>query len=269
MKPTASQLKVKKVARKNATPSFVISDGEGSDCDIFINDEARRKFSDSISKRGIFAERGFLIDRADETLGHPESISSLIINKSWEKLCQHPSSYNTQLVKEFYSNLRLPSKKSEVMVRGSLISYSEGTINMMFGLKATDGEYEETLLRADDTEYEVYMQTLCQPHTTWVEKDGEKSVRRMDLLPEAKAWYQFIKHSIRPTTHNETVNKSRLALFHCFTAGCDINFGKIIMQEIQLCATKKEGMLYYPCLITSLCMRQGVRARDTDEIGKP
>ena len=78
---------------------------------------------------------------------------------------------------------------------------------MVFRMKKMDDEYMEILSRADETDYEVYMQSLCNPKTTWVECGGEKSVRRMDLKTESKAWYQFIKHSIKPTTHIDTINK--------------------------------------------------------------
>lgn len=248
-----------------------ISDEEGSDSEIFISDEARRRFIDNISGRSLFSERGFIMDFDHETLGLPSIIASLILTKKWGKFCQQPKPYNVQVVKEFYANLKPSNKNVEVMVRGCYVSYSEGTINMICGLKKkSDNDlYQEILERADETEYEVFMQSLCNPGTKWIEVAGEKSVKRMDLLPEAKAWYQFIKHSVKPTTHNETVNKQRLALLHCITAGNDVNVGKIVMQEIQACARKKDGMLYFPCLITALCVKQGVRDRDTDEISNP
>lgn len=74
---------------------------------------------------------------------------------------------------------------------------------------------------------------------------------------------------MKPTTHNETVNKQRLALLHCIAAGYDINVGRIIMQEIQACGRKKEGMMYFSCLITALCIKQGVKEKVTDEINNP
>lgn len=228
-------MRFKTCARKNATPTMEISDEVGSDSEIFVSDEAKRRFTDNVSSRSLFSERGFIMDFDHETLGLTSRIASLIIAKKWGRFCQQPQAYNTQLVKEFYSNFKPSNKAAEVMVRGFCVSYSEGTINMMCGLKKGDDSYEEILERADEGEYEVFMQSLCRPGTKWVEAAEEKSVRRMDLLPESKAWYQFIKHSVKPTTHNETVNKQRLALLHCITAGYDINVGRIIMQEIQAC----------------------------------
>lgn len=41
------------------------------------------------------------------------------------------------------------------------------------------------------------------------------------------------------------------------------------MQEIRACGRKKDGMLYFPCPITTLCTKQGVKERYTDEISNP
>lgn len=174
MNPTHPQVRIKTCARKNPTPSIQISDGEGSDSEVFISDKARRSFTDNISGRSLFAERGFLMDFDHETLGLPSSIASLILMKKWGKFCQQPEAYNIQMVKEFYSNLKPSNKKAEVMVRGFCVSYSEGTINMLYGLKRGDDIYQEILDRADEVEYEVYMKSLCNPDTSWVEYGGEK-----------------------------------------------------------------------------------------------
>ncbi|MCI94345.1 hypothetical protein A2U01_0115643, partial [Trifolium medium] len=54
----------------------------------------------------------------------------------WMKLAKHPSSYNSQMVKEFYSNLTNPGqKKREVVVRGKEVLYSEANINKYFHIK--------------------------------------------------------------------------------------------------------------------------------------
>lgn len=136
------------------------------------------------------------------------------------------------MVKELYSNLITNNKRHEVMVTRNCVSYSEDTINMIFGLKPPNDLYQYILDRASEKDNEVYLQSLCNPSTTWVEAVGETIVKRIDLKPEVKAWYQFIKHLGKPSTHNETVNKSRLALLHCIIVGEDANVGKIAVQEI-------------------------------------
>ncbi|KAL5097450.1 hypothetical protein RYX36_001777, partial [Vicia faba] len=113
--------------------------------------------------------------------------------KKWTKFFQQPLPYNTQLVNEFYANSN--NKRDEAMVTR---------------LKITEDQYQEILKKADDDEFDVYMQSLCNMGTAWLDLGGEKTIKRMDLEPESKAWYQFIKNSLKLTTHNKTVDKERL-----------------------------------------------------------
>ncbi|MCI59161.1 hypothetical protein A2U01_0080416, partial [Trifolium medium] len=48
-----------------------------------------------------------------------------------------------------------------------------------------------------------------------------------------------------------------------------INVGRIISQEIVNCSTKQEGMLYFPCLITALCLKILVPEMTNDEVQQP
>lgn len=100
------------------------------------------------------------------------------------------------------------------------------------------------------------------------EKSSNKIVLTMDLHLEPKVWYLFIKHPMKPTLDNETINKDRLVLLHCITKFNTMNISKIIVQEIQACSKKKDDMIYFPCLITTLWKRQGV-LESTDGICYP
>ncbi|KAL5074864.1 hypothetical protein RYX36_013848 [Vicia faba] len=149
MKPTYYQGRIKMSARKNATSTNEISDEESSDYEVFITDEARQRFTDIISGIAMFSERGFIMDKNEENQGLLGDI-----------------------VKEFYANLVDSNKKPEVMVRGIRVSYSEGTINVLFKLKNTKDHYPEIMNRADDDEFEIYMQSLCNLGIVWVETGG-------------------------------------------------------------------------------------------------
>lgn len=83
----------------------------------------------------------------------------------------------------------------------------------------------------------------------------------MVLHLDPKAWYQFIKHSLCPTAHNETVNRAIQVLLHCITSFSAMNVAKIILQEIQACSKNKDDMICFPCLISTLCKRKGVQLR--------
>lgn len=114
---------------------------------------------------------------------------------------------------------------------------------MVFLLGNVEDTYQNQLEISKDQDYNIYMESLCNPVTKWVEAGGEKTVRRMDLRHESKVWYQFIKHYLRPTTHIETISKARLVLLHCITSFSEVSVVKGIVQEIQTYSKKKEGMV--------------------------
>lgn len=90
-------------------------------------------------------------------------------------------------MKEFYANLvDTTKKKGEVVVRGVKVYYFEGTINMLFKLGQVKDRYQELLVASYDVDYDVYMESLCNPCTKWVETGGEKTVKRIYLRLETK-----------------------------------------------------------------------------------
>ncbi|MCI38866.1 hypothetical protein A2U01_0060095, partial [Trifolium medium] len=122
-------------------------------------------------------------------------------------------------------------------------------INRYFGLTVEEDDYQATLECLTDASLTEIMEGMTEDGTQWNYRKGvnEWSIKRMSLKHVMRVWYQFLKHTIMPTTHNEIVNKARLVLLHCITAGQKINVGRIIPQEIVSCAAKKskEGMLYF------------------------
>ncbi|KAK2450389.1 hypothetical protein QL285_009508 [Trifolium repens] len=202
----------------------------------------------------------------------PEEISTIINGLGWKKLAKQPQSYKAQMVKEFYANLtNLSQKRREVDVRGKGVLYFEANINRFFGIKDEEYQYEATLASMTDEELTNVMKSLTVEGTNWNHKNrvNEWSVKKMSLKPMMRVWYQFLKHSILPTTHNETINKARLMLLHCITCMQHVNVGRIISQEIITCSQKKEGMLYFPRLISGLCKKQLVPQDGKDEMLKP
>ena len=79
-------------------------------------------------------------------------------------------------------------------------------------------------------------------------------------------WYHIIRTKLLPTTHIETVNRERLVLLDCILGNKGINVGKLIQHEISSCAFKHKGCLFFPSLITELCLRTGVEVSSNDEI---
>lgn len=116
---------------------------------------------------------------------------------------------------------------------------------MMFDWKNVGVTYQHLLKTMNDQDSDIVKESLCNPETKWMESDKsyEKTLLRMDLSLEAKIWYQFIKHPLRPTTHNETLNKARVVLLHCNTTFSTFNVAKIIVQEIHACSKKNDEVI--------------------------
>ncbi|MCH86096.1 hypothetical protein A2U01_0006950, partial [Trifolium medium] len=201
-----------------------------------------------------------------------QMILLVITHHKWQRFALHPANYNSQIVKEFYSNLTNPAQKvREVVVRGKAVLYSEQNINKYFKLEGGDCAYQTTLATISDNELTDIMKSLTEEGSTWNYKGGknEWTIRRMSLKPIMRVWYQFIKHSLMPTSHNEFVNKTRLVLLHCITAMQHVNVGKIISKEINECSTPQLGMLYFPCLITGLCRKILIIEYKNDDVMAP
>lgn len=91
----------------------------------------------------------------------------------------------------------------------------------------------------------------------------------MDLKIMPKIWYQFLKHSLMSTAHNETTNKVMLVLLHYVTTCSPNNIVKITCHEIHVCAKKKDKILYFPCLIIAVCKRHRVPEKPIEVVSNP
>ena len=48
--------------------------------------------------------------------------------------------------------------------------------------------------------------------------------------------------------------------------GREVNVAKLVQKEISACAFKHKGYLFFPSLVTDLCLRFGVDVKATDKI---
>lgn len=72
-------------------------------------------------------------------MGLTDEIRRVIISHKWKKFCRHTNPYNMQIVKELYSNMvDIYQNALKVIVRGTKVQYSEGTINMALGVKSVE-----------------------------------------------------------------------------------------------------------------------------------
>ncbi|MED6189203.1 hypothetical protein PIB30_093577, partial [Stylosanthes scabra] len=120
-----------------------------------------------------------------------------IQQRKWEKFTKPIQAVGHLMVKEFYSNACEPDKEKRKqytytsMVRGKDISFAPSNIKRVLKL------------RKDPI-----------PGADWVRhKDGRPHyLRRADLEPMTKGWYEFICRSILPTTNHSELTVERAVL---------------------------------------------------------
>jgi len=149
------------------------------------------------------------------------------------------------------------------MVRGVKVSFSASSINMHLGLSNCEDALRDFIDIVGTDELNRILGETTIEGTNWL-LDRGKGVylcSRPLLKPIAKIWYHFIRTRLIPNSHIETVSKERLVLLFFILEGREINVGKLIQKEILACAFKHKGYLFFPSLVTNLCLRSGLMYR--------
>ncbi|MED6199803.1 hypothetical protein PIB30_079285 [Stylosanthes scabra] len=157
-------------------------------------------FNSKLSARRILPE---LILQADENVFNP--IRFQIHQRKWEKFTKPIQAVGHLMVKEFYANAWEPDKAKRKpltytsMVRGTEISFAPSNIKR---------------------------------GAEWVRhRDGRPHyLRRSDLEPMTKGWYEFVCRSILPTTNRSELTVERAMLIHSIIIGENINVEEIIAE---------------------------------------
>ncbi|MCI39920.1 hypothetical protein A2U01_0061152, partial [Trifolium medium] len=87
-------------AKRNQKTIEANSSSDTAEFDLFVN-SAEHHFINFISAKSFHTERGFVFSITDTTLSIPDDFARIITGQGWMKLAKHPSSYNSQMVKEF------------------------------------------------------------------------------------------------------------------------------------------------------------------------
>ncbi|MED6173232.1 hypothetical protein PIB30_057351 [Stylosanthes scabra] len=140
--------------------------------------------------------------------------------RKWEKLTTPLPAVGHNLVKEFYANEWEPDKAKRkpytytTMVQGKDISFALSNIERVLRLRKDPhpnaASYEERKANKD-YRLEELLECLCLEGREWVRhKDGRPHyLRRNDLEPMAKGWYDFVCRSIMPTTNRSKLTVER------------------------------------------------------------
>lgn len=227
----------------------------------FENEEIEKRFKKSFANRSLCLEKGFHLKKAEM----PEFVSSVIKVHKWKVLCEHMNEAIMPLVGEFYASLT-GKFQNVVHVRGKPVDITRDAINEFLGLSGSEDEHSKFLADVDREALDTVLTDLTITGTEWTRSpQGSLTVLHCRLHPKAKVWYHFIKFSLKPTTHGQTVSWERMALLHSIIVGRKIDVGSIIREEILACAQRDRSALIFPCLITRLCKSANVQIQEFDD----
>ncbi|MED6177985.1 hypothetical protein PIB30_103322, partial [Stylosanthes scabra] len=191
--------------------------------------------------------------------------------RKWEKLTVPLPAVGHNLVKEFYANAWEPDKAKRkpytytTMVQWKDISFAPSNIKRVLRLRKDPlpnaDSYEERKANKDYRLEEV-LECLCLEGREWVRhKDGRPHyLRRNDLEPMAKGWYDFVCRSIMPTTNRSELTVERAVLIHSIIIGENINVEEIIAEQFYkfIYKTDLSSSLPFPSIIAALCLDANV-----------
>ncbi|MED6112188.1 hypothetical protein PIB30_059379 [Stylosanthes scabra] len=145
------------------------------------------------------------------------------------------------------------------MVRGIDISFAPSNIKRVLKLRKDPlpnaASYHERKANKD-YRLEHVLEDLCIEGTDWVRhKDGRPHyLRRADLEPMTKGWYDFVCRSILPITNGSELTVERAVLIHSIIIGESINVEEIIANQIYKFVYKTDlsSSLPFPSIIAAL-----------------
>ncbi|MED6180668.1 hypothetical protein PIB30_012266 [Stylosanthes scabra] len=155
------------------------------------------------------------------------------------------------MVREFYANAWEPEKEKKNDPLPNAASYEERVANK-------------------DCRLDHVQEDLCIEGGEWVRhKDGRPHyLRRADLEPMTKGWYDFVRRSIMPTTNRSELTVERAVLIHSIIIGENINVKEIIAKQFYkfIYKTDLASSLPFPSIIAALCADAKVPAIKNDSM---
>ncbi|MED6224907.1 hypothetical protein PIB30_088696, partial [Stylosanthes scabra] len=159
------------------------------------------------------------------------------------------------------------------MVQGTDISFAPRDIKRVLKLKSNPfpnaPSYHERKANKDYRLEEV-QECLCLEGREWVlHKDGiPHYLRRNDLEPMAKGWYDFVCRSILPTTNRSELTVERAVLIHSIIIGENINVEEIIAKQFYkfIYKTDLSSSLPFPSIIAALYLDAKVTTLKDDTL---
>ncbi|KAK8512045.1 hypothetical protein V6N12_018526 [Hibiscus sabdariffa] len=135
---------------------------------------------------------------------------------------------NLKWAREFYAHK--DEGNDAANVRGRRVPANSATINTLLDLLDNLPSIYELIGALEDVDYDIIKDQLCLSGTTWnITGKNPGTISRPQLLPEEKLWNTFVKRSLMPTSHNQTVDRTRLVLINAIITGFKFNVGETVI----------------------------------------
>ncbi|MED6152334.1 hypothetical protein PIB30_090909 [Stylosanthes scabra] len=218
-------------------------------------------FNSTLSARRILPE---LILQADENVFNP--IRFQIHQMKWENFTKPIQAVGHLMVKEFYANAWEPDKAKRKpytytsTVRGTDVSFTPSNIKRILKLRKDpipDAPSYHERKANKDYRLDHVLEDMWKEGAELVRHRDRRPyfLRRSDLEPMSKGWYEFICRSILPTTNRSELTIERAVLIHSIIIGENINVEEIIAEQIYkfIYKTDISSRLPFPSIIAALC----------------
>ncbi|KAK8652394.1 hypothetical protein V6N13_061412 [Hibiscus sabdariffa] len=217
-----------------------------------------------VAAKSRWEEQGFFFDDAQANYGLEPIIYKRLSDLGWFRFARQPARANLNWVLEFYTHNA--AGENTVTIRGRRVPANSATINSILDLPNDSPSIYKLIEVLEEEDLDTIKDQLREPGTAWnVRGKNPKTISRPHLQPEAKLWNTFVKRNLMPTSHNQTVDRTRLVLINAIITGFKFNVGEVIARELSAACQNDKGILAFPCLISALCRRAAVPAQPVDK----
>ncbi|MED6158865.1 hypothetical protein PIB30_036945 [Stylosanthes scabra] len=180
-----------------------------------------------------------------------QNITAEIERRGWTYLCNPPQGrLGITLLREFYANAKRTKRerRSDPLyisrVRGKEIDFSPESIKVIlqFPDVGIDGPSYEARKSSNDQRLDEVLRGICEDYAQWKLdiKGNPSQLKRRYLKPTAKGWFDFVRHSLMPTSNSNEVNVDKAVLFHSIMEGLSIKAELLIIDHISAAAESKD-----------------------------
>ncbi|KAK8533037.1 hypothetical protein V6N12_076318 [Hibiscus sabdariffa] len=233
----------------------------------FRNAAARTRYQTIVAAKNKWEEQGFFLDDHLEYYGLEPLIYKRLFDLGWLHFGRQAAQANLSWAREFYAHNA--KGNDAVNIRGRRVPTNSATINTLLDLPDNLPSIYELIGGLEDVDYDITKDQLCLPGTTWnITGKNPGTISRPQLLPELKLWNTFVKRNLMLTSHNQTVDRTRLVLINAIITGFKFNVGEVIARELSEACQNDKGILAFPCIISALYRRAVVPTRPTGKYTK-